>query len=75
MRRADDGTDLELTEREREVLRQLANHRDKEIAAALGLSVYGVRYHLRKLFAKFGATTRAEVVRRAQEQELIPRDS
>ena len=75
MRRADDHADVSLTEREQEVLGRLEGRGDKEIAAAIGLSVYGVRYHLRKLFTKFRATTRAEVVRRAQEQGLIPGDS
>ncbi|MCY3818445.1 MAG: LuxR C-terminal-related transcriptional regulator [Gammaproteobacteria bacterium] len=72
MGRVHDGSSLSLTERERQVLRRLEGHRDKEIAAAVGLSVNGVRYHLRKLFARFGASNRAEVVRRAREQGLIP---
>ena len=75
MRPANDRADLSLTEREREVLRRLEGSGDKEIAAAIGLSVHGVRYHLRKLFAKFGASTRAEVVRRARKQGLIQDDS
>ena len=43
-----------------------------EIADALGLSAYGVRYHIRKLFAKLGARNRAEAVRRAREMGLVP---
>ena len=47
---------------------------DKQIATALGLSAYGVRYHLRKLFAKLGVSTRAGAVRRAREMGLLPDD-
>ena len=71
MRRANDRADLSLTDREREVLRRLEGNGDKEIAAAIGLSVHGVRYHLRKLFAKLGVATRIEAVRRARELGLI----
>ena len=71
MRRADDRADLSLTEREREVLQRLEGRGDKEIAAAIGLSVHGVRYHLRKLFAKLGVATRTEALRRARELGLI----
>ena len=49
-----------LTEREFKVLRRLEGHQDKEIAAELGLSTHGVRYHLRSLFAKPGARNRAQ---------------
>ena len=72
MVRADGGRQPLLSERERAVLRQLPGHRDKEIAAALGLSVHGVRHHLRKLFAKLGVAKRADAVRRAKELGLIP---
>ena len=71
MRRADDRSDLSLTEREREVLQRLEGRGDKEIAVAVGLSVHGVRYHLRKLFAKLGVATRIKAVRRARELGLI----
>ena len=72
MERADDPRHPALSAREREVLQRLEGQRDKEIAAALGLSEYGVRYHIRKLFAKFGARNRAEAVRRAREMGLVP---
>ena len=75
MRRVDEVRDLALSEREREVLRRLDHQRDKQIAAALGLTVYGVRHHLRKLFAKLGVAKRAEAVRRARELGLIADDS
>ena len=61
-----------LSERQREVLLQLPGHRDKEIAAALGLTEHGVRHHLRKLFAKLGVASRDEAVRRARKLGLIP---
>ena len=76
MRRVDEVRELALSEREREVLRLLLdNQRDKQIAAALGLTVYGVRHHLRKLFAKLGVAKRAEAVHRARELGLIADDS
>ncbi len=67
----DDGSPPSVNERELEVLRRLEGRQDKEIAAELGLSAHGVRYHLRNLFAKLGARTRAEAVRRAREMGLI----
>ena len=40
-----------LSARQSEVLRRLDTHSDREIAAALGLTRDGVRYHVRNLFA------------------------
>lgn len=49
--------------REQEIIRLLARGlRDKEIARELSLSVHGVRYHLRNIYRKAGASSRAEVV-------------
>ena len=62
-------------ERERQILQRLGGRRGKQIAAELGLSAYGVRYHLRSLFAKLGARNRAEALRRAREMGLIHGDS
>ena len=70
-----DVRELVLSERERSVLQRLEGQRDKQIAAALGLSVYGVRYHMRKLFTKLRVRTRAEAVRRARETGLIQDDT
>ena len=67
--------ELVLSERERMVLQRLEGQRDKQIAAALGLSAYGVRYHMRKLFTKLQVRTRAEAVRRARETGLIRDDT
>ena len=75
MRRADDTRQPVLSEREREVLRRFEQRqRDNQIAAALGLSTYGVRYHIRNLFAKLEAHTRADAVRRARELGLLHGD-
>ena len=75
MRGVDHRRRLVLSERERNVLRRLEGQRDKQIAAALGLTVSGVRYHLRKLFTKLNVRTRVEAVRRARELGLIADDS
>ena len=75
MRGVDDVRDLVLSERERAVLVRLGDQRDKQIAVALGLTVDGVRYHMRKLFTRLGVRTRADAVRRAGELGLIPDDS
>ena len=60
-----------LTARERDVLMRLENERDGHIAAALGLSRPGVRYHVQKLFAKLGVRKRRDAVRRARELGLL----
>ena len=62
-----------LTARQREILRRLAAHeQDKTIAHALGLSVDGVRYHLRAVFAKLGVRRRTEAVGRARTLGILP---
>ena len=75
MESADDPRQRVMSAREQQVLQRLAGRRDKQIAAELGLSAHGVRYHLRKLFAKLGARNRAEALRRAREMGLIAGDS
>ena len=75
MESADDPRQRAFSAREREVLQHLEGRRDKQLAAELGLSAYGVRYHLRNLFAKLGARNRAEALRVAREMGLIPGDS
>jgi len=53
----------ELTPREAEVLELLARgHLDKEVARVLGLSVWTIHSHLRRIFAKYGVHTRTEAV-------------
>ena len=74
MRRADADRILKLSTREREILWRLDGQGDKAIAAELGITIYGVRYHLRSLFSKLSVRTRGEAVRRARELGLISGD-
>ena len=57
--------------KQREVLERLAAQRDKDIAAALGLSHDGVRYHVRNIFRKLDVRGRAAAVRRARELGIL----
>ena len=41
---------------------RLGRLQDKQIAAELGLTGHGVRYHLRKLFAKLRANNRGDAL-------------
>ena len=68
------GADVvpQLTTREEEVLQRLEMQHDKEIAAAMGLTPDGVRYHIRKLFMKLKAHDRATAVRRARTFGMLP---
>lgn len=60
---ASPGETSGLTPRESEVLDLLARGRlDKEVARALGVSVWTVHSHLRRIFAKYGVHTRTEAV-------------
>ena len=70
MGRADADRTLELSTREREILWRLDGRSDKAIATELGLTIYGVRYHLRRLFSKLGAKRRGDAIRRARELGL-----
>ena len=73
LRAADaDALPLPLSARETQVLHRLGTQPDKAIAAELGLTPYGVRYHIRNLFTRLGAHSRAEAVRRARELGLLP---
>jgi DNA-binding NarL/FixJ family response regulator len=61
-----------LTDREREVLRNVAQGlSSEEIAKALYLSVTTVKTHLARVFAKLGARDRAQAVVIAYESGLI----
>jgi len=62
------------SDRELVVLKQLENRRDKQIATDLGISLDGVRYHVRKIFAKLGARGRHDAVHRARAIGLLPRE-
>jgi DNA-binding NarL/FixJ family response regulator len=61
-----------LTEREREVLVQVASGAtNREIAAHLFLSPHTVKEHTSSLYRKLGVRNRAEAVQRAQRMGLI----
>lgn len=64
--------DQVLTEREIEVLARLERHSDKEISQALKLSYDGVRYRVRRIFAKLGARSRLDAVHRARARGILP---
>ena len=74
MRRADADRTLDLSVREREILWRLDGHSDRAIAADLGLTIHGVRYHLRRLFSRLGAKSRADAVGRARALGLFSAD-
>ena len=61
-----------LTEREIEVLARLEHWRDQDIAQSLGLSYDGVRYHVRRIFAKLGARSRLDAVHQARARGFLP---
>ena len=62
----------EFTQREREVVALLGEgRRDKEIGRRLSLSVHGVRFHLRNIYRKTGASNRAEAIKWATAKGLV----
>lgn len=62
-----------LTERERDILSQLAHGLgNREIARALFISEATVKTHLGRIYAKLGVDTRAGAVAVAKEQRLLP---
>ncbi|HEU5090320.1 MAG TPA: LuxR C-terminal-related transcriptional regulator, partial [Roseiflexaceae bacterium] len=61
-----------LTEREREVLRLLADgHSNQAIADALVLAVGTVKRHMNNIFAKLDVQSRLQAVARARELDLL----
>ena len=61
-----------LTRREQEVLRLLAQGQsNKEIAAALVITERTVKFHVKSVFDKLGATNRTEAVRMAVQRGLV----
>ena len=63
-----------LTSRELEVLRQLETRTDWQIAAALGVTLAGVRYQVQRLFAKLGVCGRQFAVERARSLGILRPD-
>jgi LuxR family maltose regulon positive regulatory protein len=64
--------DSELTERELEVLRLLAEGLTKrEVAATLFLSYSTIHSHTKSIYRKLGGSSRDEVLERARGQGLI----
>lgn len=64
----------ELTERERELLKQLASGNDHmAIAEALGISEHTVRNHLRNLYLKLGVNKATQALEKAKRLHLIYR--
>ncbi|MCL8011477.1 response regulator transcription factor [Streptomyces sp. AS02] len=62
-----------LTERERDILAQLARGiGNRDIARALYISEATVKTHLRRIYGKLGVDTRAGAVAVAKEQRLLP---
>jgi len=63
--RADEGDEVTLSPREREIVRLVAEgHPNKIIAAELDISAWTVGTHLRRIFAKLGVASRAAMVAR-----------
>lgn len=61
-----------LSPREREVLRYLAQGlATKQIARALGIAERTVKFHVSSIFAKLGASNRAQAVALAAQQNLL----
>ncbi len=62
-----------LTERERDILGQLARGlSNRDIAKALFVSEATVKTHLGRVYGKLGVDTRAVAVAVAKEQRLLP---
>jgi NarL family two-component system response regulator YdfI len=69
---AADGVVEELTPREIDVLRLLAEgFANREIATRLDISEHTIKFHIRSILAKLGASTRTEAVTRGFRAGLI----
>ena len=70
--RLDGRGDIQLTEREREVLSVLASGaRNREIAEQLGVSVRTVKYHVENIYQKLDVETRMQAVKTATDRGLL----
>jgi two-component system, NarL family, nitrate/nitrite response regulator NarL len=75
-RRRTDGVRDSLTSREREILRLMSEGTsNREIATRLGISYVTVRSHIRNLSGKLAAHSKLEVVAKAQQLDLVARQS
>ena len=63
-----------LSVREAEVLRRLETETDVQIAQALGITRDGVRYYVKRLFAKLEVRSRFAAARRARLLGILPAD-
>ena len=70
-RTAEDDEPPKLTALEFEVLHRLEAQTDRQIAADLGLTRDGVRYHVRHLFAKLGVHGRKIAVNRVRSLGIV----
>lgn len=61
----------EFSSREIDVLERMESQSDRQIAAALGLTTHGVRYHIRNVFGKLRVRNRRDAVRRARAVGLV----
>ena len=62
----------QLTERERDVLKSMVDGlNNREIAAALVISLGTVKFHVSNIFQKLGVDSRVEAVKLAIEQKLV----
>ena len=65
-----------VTTRQRQILELLAGgHSYDDIARALNLSVNTVRWHVKSLYARLGASSKVEAVLKALELQLIGADA
>jgi DNA-binding NarL/FixJ family response regulator len=71
--RSPGGPTVELSERETDVLRLIANgHSNKEISARLAISVKTIETYKARAMEKLGFKTRVDVVRHAASKGWLP---
>ncbi|GAA2754260.1 LuxR C-terminal-related transcriptional regulator [Amnibacterium kyonggiense] len=71
-RRRPAGVDVPITEKEREVLRELPRYQSVgDIADRLQLSPNTIKTHIRSLYQKFGVSSRAQAVEQASRVGLL----
>lgn len=72
--RSSAGSDAALTQRETEVCKLLAlGHTNQEVAEALHISRRTVESHRASILGKLGLKTRADLVRYAMDEGMVPR--